>query len=326
MNIVKNKLLSPENAGEAGATGAGAGAGSGGGTGAGAGDGAGGQGAGAGGNGQGTGAGGVQPTWPADWRAQMAGGDEKALKQLERYNTPTDIYNKARSLEQRLSSGELKANVPFPDKGTPEEQTKWRAEHGIPEAPDKYDLKLKEGVVLGDADKAVVDKFLGVMHGKNLPPSVASDVVNWYFDEIQAQNEAQFQKDNELKQAFEDKMRAEWGNEFRPNLNAIKNLTNLGGANLFDAISQARMADGTPFGSSPEVMKWLSMVARQINPTSTLVPLDGANIQQSVEDEIKQIETFMRTNRAEYNRDVGKQERLRALYEFRANNSGKTAA
>lgn len=268
----------------------------------------------------------VPATWPADWRKQMAGDDEKALKQLERYNSPSDIYNKARSLEQRLSSGELKANVPFPDKGTPEEQNKWRAENGIPESPDKYELKLRDGVVIGEVDKPVIDEFLKDMHGKNLSPAVASDVVQWYFDTVEKQAEAQFQRDLELKQTFEDTMRAEWGQEYRGNINAIKSLTDLGGAGLFDKIANARMADGTPFGSSPDIMKWMALVARTINPTSTITPMDNANIAQSVADEIKQIETVMRTNRREYDKDVKMQERLTQLYEFRDRGKNPAAA
>src|SRR5687767_3918859 len=55
----------------------------------------------------------VQAKWPDNWRQEMTGGDEKELKQAERYLTPADVWKKTRSLEQKLSSGEYKAVVPF---------------------------------------------------------------------------------------------------------------------------------------------------------------------------------------------------------------------
>lgn len=256
----------------------------------------------------------------------MAGDDAALVKRLERFNTPGDILSSYRALEQRVSSGELKSNAPFPVKGTPEEQSKWRAENGIPEAADKYELSLRQGVVLGDEDKAVVDEFLKVMHGHNMPPGLASETVQWYLDTVEKQHEAQFEKDKQLKQTFEDTMRAEWGNDYRANLNSIKSVLDLGGEGLFDAVSQARMADGTPFGSSPQVMKWLALMGRQINPVSTPVLGDGANIVEAVSSEIAKIEKYMRTNRADYNKDVKMQERLQQLYEYRDRGKNPAAA
>src|SRR5260221_8933915 len=66
--------------------------------------------------------------WPADWRKNIAGEDEKEIAQIGRYASPADIWKKARALEQRMSSGELRPVLMKDAK--PEELTAYRKAHG----------------------------------------------------------------------------------------------------------------------------------------------------------------------------------------------------
>lgn len=269
-----------------------------------------------------------QPSWPADWRSQLAAGNEKEVKQLERYTSPKDIWAKARALEQRLSSGELKAVTPFPDKGTQEQQNAWRAENGIPEAPDKYTIDLGEGVVLGEADKPIVDDFLKHMHAKNLPTSLANETMKWYMDFAERQAEARYEADMQAKQTFEDTMRADWGNEFRTNMNSVGSILDLAPEGFRDRFMQGRMADGTPFGSDPDALRWLANMARQINPITTITPGAGANVEQAIGDEISKLEGMMGNKGSEYWRGENaekNQERYRQLVDARDRNKGRAA-
>src|SRR5262245_1748274 len=70
--------------------------------------------------------------WPDGWQARLAGDDPDALKQIGRYASPEEIWKKAKSLERRLSSGELKAVLPKDPK--PEDVSAWRKDNGIPES------------------------------------------------------------------------------------------------------------------------------------------------------------------------------------------------
>lgn len=271
---------------------------------------------------------GQQPTWPADWRTHLSAGDEKELKQLERYTSPKDIWAKARAMEKRLSSGELKAVTPFPEKGTPEQQNAWRAENGIPEAPEKYAIDLGEGVVLGDADKPIVDDFLKYMHAKNLPNSLANETMKWYMDFSERQAEARYEADLQAKQTFDDTMRPEWGNEYRTNMNAVGGILDLAPEGFRDRFMQGRMADGTPFGSDPDALRWLANLARQINPITTITPGAGANIEQAIGDEISKLEGMMGNKGSEYWRGENaekNQARYRELIEARDRNKGRAA-
>ena len=289
-----------EEAGEGGDAGAG-GAGDGGDAGAGkAGEGAGDDG----------GKGAPANKWPDTWRQELAGDNEKELKQLERYQSPKDIWNKARALEQRLSSGELRSTLP--KDATPEQLTAWRAENSIPESPDKYEIKFGDGG-LPEEDRPVIDSFLTAIHGKNVNNEQAKATVDWYYAQVQRQTEEREDKDREFAKQSEDTLRSEWGNDYRPNINSIDAIIDLAPNDVKDLIRRGRLANGDPFLSNPSTMKWLAGLALQINPVTTVIPNAGANIGSAIDDEIAGIEKLMRTDRKAYNEDEKKQARYREL-------------
>jgi len=260
------------------------------------GDGSGDGGAGEGGSGDDTG---IEGKWPDNWRETIANGDEKIMGQLGRYATPTDIWNKARSLEQRLSSGELKTVTPFPEKGTDEQKAEWRAENGIPAEP-KYDLKMPEGFVIGEADQPVIDGFMEYAHSKNMSPEAVNASVEWYFENQEKAAEARNEMDLEFQEKNTDELRAEWGNDYRANLNRVHGLLDTAPEGVKDALMSARMADGNPLASDVNVLKFLTQLAHEINPATTLVPGSGANVMNAIGDEIASLEAMMADRSSEY--------------------------
>lgn len=250
----------------------------------------------------------VAPEWAADWRTKLAG--EKADKQLERMASPKDVYNAWKALQTRLSSGELKAALPKDAK--PEDIAKWRAENGIPEKHTDY--KMPEGMAIGEADKPMIDLFLQDMHGKNASPEVVQAAVQSYY-KIQEANAARLaEADVAHKAEMEDTLRAEWGGEYRGNVNAIKGLLDSRG--VTDKMLSARMGDGRAVANDPEVLSFLAWAAREINPVATVVPAGGDQM-GAITDEIASIEKLMREDRNAYNKDEKKQARLRELYTAR---------
>src|SRR5260221_8903666 len=152
--------------------------------------------------------------WPEGWQARIAGTDEKELKQIGRYASPEDIWKKARSLEQRLSSGEYRAVLPKDPK--PEELASWRKDNGIPEAADKYDLK---GLKIPESDKAIVSGIVTRLHAHNPAPAVVREAIQAYYDQQETQSQARAQKDDEQRHAALDALNGEWGRGFRRNVN-----------------------------------------------------------------------------------------------------------
>ena len=251
--------------------------------------------------------------WPADWRTKLAAGDEKALKRLERFQSPADILKSYRALEQKVSSGEIKAVTPFPDKGTAAEQKAWRTEQGLPETPDKYDLKLDNGLVIGDADKPIIDEFLKDAHGRNMPPGMVKSTVEWYFKNQEALRIAQEKADIELGAKTQDELRGDWGNDYRRNINQIKALLGTAPEGVSELIEGARLADGSPLANHPGALRFLASLAHQINPVATVVPNASGNVASAIDDEIKSIETTMREKPAAYRKDKGMQDRYKEL-------------
>lgn len=271
-----------------------------------------------------SGAGEAKPIWPEDWRKQIAGEDEKELKQLSRYATPAEVWKKARALEARMSSGELKASLPV--KHTDEELAQWRKDNGIPESADKYDLKFDSGLVIGDDDKADVDSFLKIAHDNNLTPNQVKAAIEWNYQQREAAIAERAAQDETDRTSVLDTLNAEWGNEFRQNINMAKGVLDQFPANVRDAMMSARLPDGTAIFNSPDVLRGFVALAREVNPAAALVPTGQGDPLKNVEGRLTEIEKVMREDRKTYNKDQKMQEEYRQLLEAKGRLTERRAA
>jgi len=165
--------------------------------------------------------------WPADWREKAAGGDAEVSKALGRYATPTEVAKALRAAQTKL--GDVLPKLP--KNPSAEELADWRKAAGVPEAPEKYDLDLGNGITVGEIDKPLVDDFLKVAHQANLTTDQNKAVLKAYFQVQEKVTEARAQEDIRLKDESEETLRAEWGKEFRPNINRVTQmLDRVGGA------------------------------------------------------------------------------------------------
>lgn len=260
----------------------------------------------------------VVPDWPDDWRDKLAKDDSKMRKRLDRFKSPADVLNSWQALEKKLSSGDLKTELPAD--ATDEQVAAFRKEHGIPETPSGYLDKLPDGLVIGEADKDLVNGYIEQAHGHHAAPEVVAATLDWYYKNQEDQIAAQAELDQTTQRANEDDLRAEWGNEYRANLNSINNFLESApaaddGTPLKDLILGSRMSDGTPMGNHPAMLRWLARLSDDANPAGFISPGAGLSQAESVKDQIDSIEKVMRTDRATYNKDTKMQERLRVLYD-----------
>ena len=258
----------------------------------------------------------VDATWPADWREKAAGGDAKKLATLQRYASPQALSDALIAAQTKIRSGELKTALPKDPK--PEELAKWRTENGIPEKPEAYDVK---GIGLKE-DKPVIDKFLAAAHGANLTNEQTRTALGAYYDIVEAAKVDRDEKDKTIQTQAEDELRAEWGSEFRRNMNLVTNLLDSGPKGLREKLLLGRLSDGTPIGSSPEALKFIVGLALKDNPSGVIAP-SGMTTDTSVESRIAEIEKVMRTNRPEYNRNEKMQQEYRDLLTWREKNKSK---
>lgn len=254
----------------------------------------------------------VASAFPEDWREQLSGGDEKLLKELSRFTSPQMLVKSWKDTRTKISSGQYKTALP--ENATPEEVAQWRAENGVPESWEQYDRDLGDGMVLGEEDAPIVDSFLQKMHEANMPASMAKDVLKWYYEFNDQQQQEIYQRDVEFKETALEELRSEWGPEFKGNINAIRGLV---GDEIGDLLFSARTETGERLGDHPAVLRFLAQTARELNPAATLIPSTSTNNLQTVEQEIAEIRKELANPASSYWKDENKQKRFQQLLEAR---------
>lgn len=216
----------------------------------------------------------------------MASGDEKELKQLERYGSPIDVWKKARELERRQSAGELKPVLP--KKPTPEQLKEWRAAHGVPDDPSGYVLpeEAKKGI-----DESIVAEVLKDAHATNQTPEQVKATLEGVRRAAVALAESRAESDIDFQKDAEDELRGEWGTEFRRNISLVHQLLDsTADQALKDQLLQGRLSDGRPIGSHPGMLRMLLGLALQANPAGTLAPGAGADPVKGMREELTKLQ------------------------------------
>lgn len=262
----------------------------------------------------------VENQYPDTWRENYAGEDSTKLEALSRYASPSAAFDGLIATKSMIRSGEYKKVSEFPNEGTDEEKASWREGNGIPASADKYDLTFDDGLVIGEDDKPIIDDFLSFAHEGNMSPKDAKAAIEWHYHNEEKLVEAMAENDAKIQGETEDALRADWGTEYRANINRINSLLDTAPEGVKDKIWGARFDDGSPLSSDQGALKWLIDMATQINPVTTLVPGAGDNIAGAIQDEITTIEVEMAKPKSvsEYwkgPKSEGMQKRYRELLE-----------
>lgn len=275
----------------------------------------------------------TETVWPAeglppDYRARMLkgleGDDLKAANNiLERLGSPADVIKKLLNQERQLSAPRPKLVKPGKD-AKPEEIAAYRKEMGIPETPDAYDIKLPDGVVLGDADKEVFKEFAPALHEAGLNNDQVSAVMARYLNIVEQDSNKLYEDDRKFRDASDKALRTEWGPDYERNLNAINIIMQDAPAGLAEGLLNGRLADGRKIGDTPEFVKFLSSLALQAVPTATLLPPDMPS-GPTLLTEIAAIEADMKKDINAYFKDPAKQKRYGDLLAARDIQAAKGA-
>lgn len=261
---------------------------------------------------------GEESSWPDDWRERAAkhyaAGDEKAyareLKRLGRIKDPEGLYGMYREAETKISSNKA---IFKPGKDATEDDVKaYRKQLGVPDAPEDYlkNLKMANGETLGDEDQEIATDFAKQMHEAGATQETMNAALNWYYARQEEAAALQDDQDEYGKYEAEKALKEEFGAAYKRKTAAISSLFAQapGGADisnpesLYARLVGGRLADGTLVGNDPDMVRFLSDLAGDVNPAASTLP-DGLGNTQSLEDEIKEIEKLMRTNKREYFRN-----------------------
>lgn len=228
-----------------------------------------------------------------NWRDGMAGEDEKFRKQLDRFSDTAALGKAYRALQQKMSSGDY--TKALADDASDEEKATWRKENKLPENAEGFvdNIALPDGMVLGDVDKPLAANFGKMAMDANLSQEQYNKAVSWHYDQQDAAALEQAENDAANKTTVDDALRAEWGGDYRANINAINNMTNQWPEGLEDSLFLARSPDGNIMGDDPVFVKQMAQMARELNPAATLVPAGTTDTAAGVDERIKEMKGWM---------------------------------
>lgn len=237
----------------------------------------------------------VKATWPDNWRQELAAGDEKALKRLERMGSPADVFKAYRELEGKLSSGKLRAAPePLAADATPEQVAAWRSEQGLPADADSFvkGLELPQGVIPGEADKPLLADFAAAATKANWTQEQYNQAIGWYYGLQDRLLGEQQQADADYHIASTQELQREWGTEFKQNINRVTQFFDKFMPKDFaDALRSARLPDGSIAGNSPAFNRAFAELSRAYDPAGTVLPNVPGATMANVESRISEIET-----------------------------------
>lgn len=132
-----------------------------------------------------------------DWRAMLAGEDTDAIKDLSRYQSPTELLKAFK--EQRAALSKRAEPVKLGDNPTPEQVAAYRKAQGVPEIaadapPEKiaeaYGIKPPEGYEMSSTEKGMISEFAKTMYGKHAPPALVKEATDYFFKQNAAMAQA----------------------------------------------------------------------------------------------------------------------------------------
>lgn len=239
--------------------------------------------------------------WNEGWRDRLAGGSsdpEKERKQLERYESPDQIWRKARELETKLSSGAyrsvLKADA------TDAEKTTWRKENGIPETAKGYKVNMPDGKPAPKEDDAFLNSFLTNAHASGYTQDMVDATVKVFYAEVDRQQEAMGEAEKKATEEADEALRKEWGSDYKANKSMAEALLARAPAGFRDRFMNGYLSDHRPIKASPEAWKWLAQMEREINPAATVVPGAGGDLGKTIEAELTDLKKLMGNSNSAY--------------------------
>lgn len=234
--------------------------------------------------------------FPADWREKIAGKDDGFLNVLKRYDSPKSALEWARQQHLKVNAGELKPALKAD--ATPEEIATYRKSHGLPEAPDGYikDLKLPDGVVMGEADQPLLKSFAETALANNMSQAQFNAQVEWWNKTNDALEQQRSQADQDVRDTADQALRDQMGTDYKANMNALKTFWQDSPKGMDELLLTARTKDGRILGNVPEVVSFLANLSRELNPAAAILPTGSGTGPKAIADRKTEIEKMMYIN------------------------------
>lgn len=238
----------------------------------------------------------THPTnWPENWRQLAAGEDDKALKRLERYSSPSDVAKALIEAQNKIRQG-LTPQKPG-EKATDEEKAAWRQMLGVPEKVEDYFAELPEGLVIGEDDKELFSEFGAAQLEAGASKESVQQAVKWYYDHMEKVEQESYNANKEAKSEVEDFLLEEYGNGRKAQVANVVNLLNSLPDGAGELLQNASI-DGVALLNHPAAMKALIHLSNEINPVGTVIP-GGTNV-QSIDSRLDEIRKLQQSDPKKY--------------------------
>ncbi len=192
-----------------------------------------------------------------DWRAQAAGEDKDLKKLVGRYGSINGMARALMEAKRTISKGASAYSDTLPDDATDEQKAEWRKARGVPDSPDKYDLKL-EGFEWGEADQKDVQSFAERMHAKHVPAGVVKEALQHFADVQTARAQEQAVAASQYRDQTIKALKQEMGRDFERNVKLMESFGHERlGEDQWSAFMNTPLADGTLLGDRREMITLL---------------------------------------------------------------------
>lgn len=238
----------------------------------------------------------------------MARGDDSAVKRLERYKDPEAVAEALFNAQKKIDSGTIRSKLP--DNATPEQVAEYRKENGVPETADKYDLTLPNGLVVGEADKPLIDGFLKHAHGKNWTPDRVKEGLEWYYSQQDTLRKNGEVADATFKQDSTAELGKRYGADFGRNIAHVDRFLEEFPPGVKDKVLGARLPNGRLAGSDPDFIDFLYQQALFRNPIATVMGGNGEAQVKAAETRLGELIKLSGDPNSDYNKGSNR-EKLR---------------
>lgn len=208
-------------------------------------------------------------------KQKIANGDEKLLKELNKYKNLADVVKSKVELQSQFSK--TRPIPQLPKDATPEQIKEYREAAGIPETWDKYDTTLDKGLVIGEVDKPIVDAYLQKFHEANLRPDEVKKVLQIHFEHQQQQMTEALKLAEQHEQQTVSSLKEQLGHRYEESLlKTTSFLKETLGDETLEKLRQSVAPDGTFILNDPKILNYFVEASQKRYGNPTPPPSEGA--------------------------------------------------
>lgn len=200
---------------------------------------------------------------PSDWRSQLPQGLQEDPS-IKKFNTVDALAGAYLNAQRHLGADK----IAIPGKhATPDDWKNVYHKLGLPETPDKYEVKFKESVTLNDEFQKT---FKEQAYQAGVLPQQAQKIAEWFSDMNLKAEDAIKAEQNKNFQAAQANLQKDWGQGYQLKVaRAMKVVEDHGGAELIQHLNAIGV------GTDEKTIRFLATLGDKLYAEHKIVTTDG---------------------------------------------------